>query len=130
VLRIVLRLLVIANVVLRGVLQLLVIANVVLRGVLQLLVIANIVLRTVLQLLVIANVVLRIALQLLVIANVPSSLIPFTRMMEAIRCTETSVFTRATLRHIPEDGIFSMTKPSYKNAISLFANQHKSCSIY
>jgi hypothetical protein len=44
--------------------------------------------------------------QFLVTANaVPSSLIVFTLMMEAIRSFETSVITRATRHHIPEDGI-------------------------
>jgi hypothetical protein len=37
--------------------------------------------------------------------NVPSSLILSTLRMEAIRSSETSARTRATLRHIPEDGI-------------------------
>jgi hypothetical protein len=46
------------------------------------------------------------SLQLLVIANVvPSSLIPFNLMTEAIRSSETSVLTRATRRHIAEDGV-------------------------
>jgi hypothetical protein len=41
-----------------------------------------------------------------VTANVvPSSPILFTLMMEAIRSTETSILTRATRLHIPEDGI-------------------------
>jgi hypothetical protein len=44
--------------------------------------------------------------QLLVTANVvPSSLTLFTLMMEAIRASETTVLTRATKQHIPEDGI-------------------------
>jgi hypothetical protein len=44
-------------------------------------------------------------LLLLVTANVPSSLILFAIMMEAVRSSETSVLTRATRRHIPEGGI-------------------------
>jgi hypothetical protein len=45
-------------------------------------------------------------LQLVVSANfVPSSLILFTLMMEAIRSFEMSLFTIATQRHILEDGI-------------------------
>jgi hypothetical protein len=36
---------------------------------------------------------------------VPSSLILFNPMMEAIRSSETSVLTRPTRRHIPEDDI-------------------------
>jgi hypothetical protein len=44
-------------------------------------------------------------LGLLVTANVPSSSILVTLMMEAIRYTETSVVTRDTRRHIPEDGM-------------------------
>jgi hypothetical protein len=45
-------------------------------------------------------------LQLLVTANVvPSSLILFSLMMEATNFSETSVLTRVTSRHNPEDGI-------------------------
>jgi hypothetical protein len=41
-----------------------------------------------------------------VIANiVPSMLILFTLMMEAIHSSEMSVLKKATLHHIPEDGI-------------------------
>jgi hypothetical protein len=44
--------------------------------------------------------------QLLVTTKVvPSSLILFTLTMETIRSSETSVVTRATLHHIPEDSI-------------------------
>jgi hypothetical protein len=49
---------------------------------------------------------LRSMIRLLVTVNaVSSSLILFTMMMEAIRSSEPSVLTRATLRHIPEDAI-------------------------
>jgi hypothetical protein len=44
--------------------------------------------------------------QLLVTANfVPSSLILSTLIMDEIRSFETSLVSRATRRHIPEDGI-------------------------
>jgi hypothetical protein len=48
---------------------------------------------------------LRSVLRLLVTSNVPSSPIPVTLMMEAIHSAETSVITRVTRRHIPEDSI-------------------------
>jgi hypothetical protein len=45
-------------------------------------------------------------LQLLLIANVaPGSLILLTLMMEALHTSKTSVPTRATQRHIPENDI-------------------------
>jgi hypothetical protein len=51
-------------------------------------------------------VALRIVLQLLVTAYVvPSSLIRSTLMMEAIHSSKMQFLTRATLRHITEDGI-------------------------
>jgi hypothetical protein len=51
------------------------------------------------------QVILHSPLQLLVTANiVPSSLILVTLMMEAILSSKTSVLTRVTRRHIPEDG--------------------------
>jgi hypothetical protein len=47
------------------------------------------------------------AFQLLVTANaVPSSLSVFTLKREPIRCSETSVLTRASQRDISEDYIF------------------------
>jgi hypothetical protein len=59
-------------------------------------------------------VILRSVLRLLVIANVvPSSLILFIRMMEAIRFSETSVLTRATWRYISEDGILHSHRPEH-----------------
>jgi hypothetical protein len=49
---------------------------------------------------------LRSVLRLLVTADaVPSSPLLVTLMMEAIHSSETSVLTRATWRHIQEDGI-------------------------
>jgi hypothetical protein len=43
--------------------------------------------------------------ELLVTANVPSSPMLFTMIMEAIRFSETLVFTGATRRQIPEEAI-------------------------
>jgi hypothetical protein len=48
----------------------------------------------------------RDVLRLLVTANILSSSIIVTLTMEDIRSSETSVLTRATRRHNPEDGIF------------------------
>jgi hypothetical protein len=56
-------------------------------------------------------------LQLLVTANVPSSPIPVTLTMQAIRSFETSVLTRATWHNIPEYG-------------SLHSHRHKNLKSY
>jgi hypothetical protein len=55
--------------------------------------------------------------QLLVTANVvPSSLILFTLMMEAICSSETSILTRTTPRHIPEEGILHESVSIFRRA--------------
>jgi hypothetical protein len=46
-------------------------------------------------------------LELLITAKIPSLLILVTLMMERIRFSQTSALTRATQRHIQEDGILS-----------------------
>jgi hypothetical protein len=54
-------------------------------------------------------------LQLLVIAYVGhSSMVLSTLMMEAIRCSEMSVLTRATWRHISEEGVNSHSRENFK----------------
>jgi hypothetical protein len=58
------------------------------------------------------EVFLRIVLRLLVTSNViPSTPIFVTLIMVAIRYSETSDLTRATRRHIPEDGIVHFPMP-------------------
>jgi hypothetical protein len=46
--------------------------------------------------------------KILVTGNVPSSLILFTLMIQAIRTSETSILTTATRYHIPEDCILQI----------------------
>jgi hypothetical protein len=56
---------------------------------------------------------------------VPSSQIFSTLMMEAIRSSETSVLTRATQRHSPEDGIphsHRLEKPQIVHSINLLGS--------
>jgi hypothetical protein len=50
----------------------------------------------------------RVLLLLVTATVVPTSLIPVTLMMGALRSSETSALTRATLRHVPKDGILQM----------------------
>jgi hypothetical protein len=66
--------------------------------------------------------------RLLVTVDVPSWLILFTLMMEAIRSTETSVLPRTTLGHIPEDGIhrgyvFLDLPPTVKMEMVIFSKR-------
>jgi hypothetical protein len=66
------------------------------------------------------TVFLRSVRRLVVTANVPGSPILVTLMIEAIRSSETSVPTRATLRAIPEDGILhSHRRENLKSYIAL-----------
>jgi hypothetical protein len=69
--------------------------------------------------------------QLLVTANVaPSSQIPVILMMEALRSSETSVSTRATRRHIPEDDmLYSHRRENLKSHIFYDGEYNINCYI-
>jgi hypothetical protein len=75
----------------------------------------------------------RSVLRLLVTANiVPSSPILVTLMLEMIHSSETSVLTRATRRHIPDDGIPQVTTRRvqiiYRNRLCFRNTVFCSCS--
>jgi hypothetical protein len=62
--------------------------------------------------------------------DVPTSRILFTPMMEAIPSSETSVLTRATWWHIPEDGILHKwhVQGAYrilKGNITIYVHEYK-----
>jgi hypothetical protein len=67
----------------------------------------------------------------LVTANVPSWPILVSKMMEAIRSSETSILTRSTRRDIPEDGIvYSNSRESLKSHITFTGWALRRCNVF
>jgi hypothetical protein len=50
-------------------------------------------------------------------------------MMEALRSSEMSVFTRATLHNIPEDGIQELTMPVTSETVNVVATYTSETSV-
>jgi hypothetical protein len=61
---------------------------------------------------------------------VPISPIRVSRMMEALRFSETSVLTRATQRNIPEDAILQAEKRSVTNVVIDILNKSLTLMSY
>jgi hypothetical protein len=59
-------------------------------------------------------------LQFLLTSNVPRSLILATLMMEAIRFSETSALTKATMRHIRETAFLTVIAEKTSNLTWLY----------
>jgi hypothetical protein len=78
----------------------------------------------------VAHSTLRSLRRLLVIANAaPISSIIVTRMMEAIRSSETSVHIRATRRNIPEDGVLKINTAFKQILITLIISLYRRFTV-